>query len=1437
MELTVKFLKELQNRLKIGNSRGVHLNAIPGKSLYKFDIKRLSHISESIPTDFINALLTEYPLKFKISWKNNVKDFEKLSEDVKIQLIKNNKAFENLVNQTDSIESEKGINSFGFGYPILLKKNQSDDKLTAAPLLIWSMKVKSTKEFNTWEISRSEDDPIYLNEVLINHLASDAKIKLDQIPSEMLEDGLINRDELKAICIDIIKAVNTSTSDNGLQKLESSVGTINAIQEKSAYEQILKSSSEALIEFGGVFSIFEVQKQSIIEDYENLIEINEIQIETNIESEIEFQPISSVETDPSQQSILQALKERKNCLIQGPPGTGKSQTLTSILVNALENHKKTLVVCEKRTALEVLNNALINLGLETNCILIKDVQKDRKMVVDAVRDRIEKRDYKRYNYSVYKEQLTNLIKKINSQIDKINRGHAKLDVPILGEKNWSALVAEILRENRKNPDSPKIDFEDLDLAFSNQEYSELFEIVENGHSLFERFGSSQLNLFNSNKFENTSFYQLEKDISELIDSYKEELKRIQKITIEARANYTQQRNQEVKQLIEQMSFESKKIVDLINQRGIDIPSLDQINLNLTSFILSYLLKGGSKSLYSSKKEILTSLDRIKTWNDRIPSKLKLDLTYTTVEKNIDQILLLAEQVENLYPNYQAIIDLEFNSLDISNGDSLTKEIINLIQECEELNKLITKDEWLTNKNHVQTIKGLTGHLEEIILGAEKSLHDHESGLIIDYDWYKFYHKLSVGQKNLVDSLKKSENWISCFIINYLNSLLSRYVNDEMLLDDQNHKDLSFSLKWFKEEQLKYIRQYWTAKQLNAAGEFVAKNPDVLVENVYNKRSSTKYKRQSLRQIIKYDPDFFTSYFPIVLTTPEVCSTLFKGMNNYFDIVVFDEASQLKVEDNLPALLKGKQVVIAGDEHQMPPSNYFSKVFDGDIEDEDELQDEDQEKSFDKEELLLSAESLLEWASELDFEKRHLDFHYRSKHPYLIDFSNAAFYNNRLKPLPNKSDYIPIEYFNVDGTFVDHQNELEADRVISIIEHQIVKNENGKYPSLGIATFNITQRNLIISKIREKASISGNTRFSEKISELEAEGMFVKNLENIQGDERDVIIISTTYGINKHGKFVQNFGQINQSKGYKLLNVIITRAKHKIFICTSIPEKNILDYNSYLITEGNNRKGAFYAYLAYCKAVSEKNDTFRNDILKSLAKKSVDEYDHSKYGLLESPFEEEVYQYLIDSIGEEHLFPQMEFGGFRIDLVYDPKIAGIPKVAIECDGAKYHSSNEAYVYDKHRQKILENFGFVFHRIWSTNWWRNPKREAEKLIDFINSVSSGKFQTTVQDEKFNSMEMISDVKELIVTPKEVYLDDVSDILNANYLVEDTVENFTSSWIRDAKYFSSDGKTGYVVIKADQGFLVNYNVPIETWIEFKNAKFKSLGSYYHKYIKYRY
>ena len=178
--------------------------------------------------------------------------------------------------------------------------------------------------------------------------------------------------------------------------------------------------TNSLIDFGGLFSIFEVRKQNIINDYNNLMELKGIDIKLDDLEKNTFQPISSVETDPSQQSILHSLEATRNILIQGPPGTGKSQTLTAVLINALENNKKTIVVCEKRTALEVLHNALLDKGLNFHTVLIRDIVKDRKTVVDSVRERVDNSEYRRYTYKFSKDNLNTLLSRAKDLINNIN---------------------------------------------------------------------------------------------------------------------------------------------------------------------------------------------------------------------------------------------------------------------------------------------------------------------------------------------------------------------------------------------------------------------------------------------------------------------------------------------------------------------------------------------------------------------------------------------------------------------------------------------------------------------------------------------------------------------------------------------------------------------------------------------------------------------------------------------------------------------------------------------------------------------------------------------------------------------------------------------------------------------------------------------------------
>lgn len=1470
MVLTDKLLFELQRRLKIGNRRGVHLNAIPGRSRYKFDLNRLSHIDENLPDNFINALLSEQPLKFRISWKDNVPDLNTLFEDDQAQLVRITKSFENLINQTEAIESEKGINTFGFGFPILIRRDQSDGKLTVAPILIWSLRIKRTKEFNTWEINRNEDDPIYLNEVLINHLQSDSKISIEQIPSEMLDDGLISKDELVEICVNLLKEINTSVPSELTDTFNTKINAVRSVSDKTHYEKLPISSSNALIEFGGLFSIFEVQKQNIIGDYENLMELQGMSINIDDMESHSFQPISSVETDPSQQGILHALETDRNILIQGPPGTGKSQTLSAILINALENQKKVLVVCEKRTALEVLHNSLIDKGLNYHCVLVRDIVKDRKNVVDSVRDRVDNSSYRRYRYTSSKESLDAILRRAKALIDVINGRHRKLDEKLLGSKNWTDLVGEFIAQEKQVDLSQELDISDLNLRFSTQEYDTLLNAISIGEPLYRQYSSQVKEPFlNSNKLKGDNPFQLEdainndfnlysKSLSDIEDLYnqckaeyfdlrqyqfneqKGRLKKpssgilsfeteIHRVIREAKESYKQNRllelNGQIKAFTEPIARINSILAD--NEKAI----LDEAEILSFKFSIAALFSKRKKNLKKTIAELRYLFDTViyehlkskdfepLGFGDSLVEKrnslVQFDSQISSVragfetkvvnefdEMNLEQLLLtdsresfiselkalistrlfgneVLETLELLVKRLESIsLELEnqlqllknelsnskdlklelglsgsFSAIKIELSDCMDKvnqleiefqpkiesefqsfnllettkiEGVNSLEKLQEsifnLADKIESDDWTRTKVQYHDYGSFLEQVTNLIERNHLYFDSQKDSFITEFKWFEFYNRLFENQQTILTRLGQNADWKRSFVFAYLKRILIKSASSELPMDDVQLVALDESIGGLEQEQLKYIREYWFSKQIDASREFEQRNVNLSVENLYNKRSSHRFKRLSLRQIVQYDADLFTTFFPIVLTSPDVASNLFKGMNGYFDVVMFDEASQLRLEDNLPAILKGKQIVIAGDEHQMPPSNYFSKVFDGTIEDEDEIEEED-EIVVDRDNMLLSCESLLDFATELNFEKRHLDFHYRSRHPYLIDFSNYAFYSQRLRPLPNNFDYTPIKYIHVDGTFSDHINDVEAELVLSILENNINRLPNGKYPTVGIATFNIAQRNHIKSKLLQRQKFSRYEEFNSKIQELEEDGMFIKNLENIQGDERDVIILSTTYGPGKDGKFAQRFGPINHSKGYKLLNVIITRAKYKVYVCSSIPEDYFLNYKEFLVAEGsNNKRAVFYAYLAYSKAVSERNHDLRLGVLTALSENSSRSatFNIDHLGELESPFEEEVYQRLVDQLDESKLTLQMKVSEFRIDIVYDSKIAGVPKVAIECDGAKYHSSREAYLHDRHRQKILEGHGFVFHRIWSTNWWRNPQRETQKLIEFIRGV---------------------------------------------------------------------------------------------------------------------
>jgi len=1323
-----------QQKLKVGNRRGVHLNAIPNNSRYKFDLARLSVIFKSLPERFVLDLLTLKNLKFTFSLYDtpstaidnrsytteimqDVPTEEKFNRAIVKRIDnsaeKNNEreslleklstSMDNLIFQGDAIFQEKGINSLGFGFPILARRDFADGQITVAPILIWSVRIRPTSQMNTWEISRTEDDPIYINEVLINHLQNDSGIIINPIPEEMLEDGKIDKPELFKICTDLLNQLKITQN---IDFIENNYTEILPIKPKSIYEKLLYEKGQAIIEKSGLFSIFEVQKQNIINDYETLKD-NFKPIEIN--SKQDFQSYSSVPTDPSQQEILEGLRTQSHILIQGPPGTGKSQTLTAILINALENKQKTLVVCEKQTALEVLHNALKERGLGKYTILIKDSITDRKLVVDALRNTLDSATFKNaiepYPENIRKEQTES----IDSLKNAINLHHSTLFSPILSQENWTDISGKILEyEAIKTP----IDLSVLALSFNEKEYASLKNILGRAQELYMPFTPYEENyLYNPEELIHKSLQQTFHNIEEAFLFYKNEWEKILSLYKEYECDYKRMRQEEFAHQLKYLNQYINEIETLTTLLPLDA---DEYNRKKTGSLFYKI----STLFSSTKKEVLVNQKRL-LWLFQEIKKISLHSNFPTISlsdnlySNKENILLYRKEIDNAKQNFEKNIINDFRTLDICTFFEIkysNETLKNLIFTIKSLKEKIKLDNYVSYKDFGSTFFEFEEIIKAIFTQYDQYQEDKNNPLLIGYEWFSFYFPLNNLQKQCISLLQKAgaNHWEASFLYAYYKMFLLKESEENIPFSAKIYEDFKKKIQHFTLLQKDIIQRYWDNAQQVAVKNFETNHKDLTVANLYNKRKSEKHNRLTLRQIAKKDIDLLTTFFPIILTTPDACCNLFQGEYFYFDYVIFDEASQLKLEDNLPAILKGKTVIIAGDEHQMPPSNYFSKIFEGNYEDEEDMEDEDEVLVKNS---LLSIESLLDFALEYKYDKHYLNFHYRSKHPYLIDFSNIAFYKGMLRPLPCFESISPIEFYQINGTFHEHINEQEALKVIDILRN-IPQKPDGSYPSIGVATFNITQRNFIRKKLLSLRNNPKEEVFAQKLNLLEQAGLFIKNLENIQGDERDIIIISITYGRKKDGRFIQSFGPLNHQKGYKLLNVIITRAKEKIYICNSIPEEFFMNYADTLAQEqSNNRRAVLYAYLAYTKSISENNELERQKVLQTLALYGNNQKEETSVGQL--LFKEQVFLLLKEKFPSLTLTKDKPFGGYTIDIFIEREKE--KSIAIECISKSIYQNKMGYLEDIHKEQILTQAGLFYMRIHADMPIKNYLTALEKFLN--------------------------------------------------------------------------------------------------------------------------
>ncbi len=406
----------------------------------------------------------------------------------------------------------------------------------------------------------------------------------------------------------------------------------------------------------------------------------------------------------------------------------------------------------------------------------------------------------------------------------------------------------------------------------------------------------------------------------------------------------------------------------------------------------------------------------------------------------------------------------------------------------------------------------------------------------------------------------------------------------------------------------------------------------------------------------------------------------------FDLIVFDEASQICTEDALGSIYRGNQLVVAGDNRQLPPTAFFQQGTTEEY-DWDDINDEE----------FAIFESILDECKAIGLPEKMLKWHYRSKHESLIAFSNNRFYNDRLVTFPSsrfKHDTLGIKFVYVPDGIYDRGGKRNNPREATVVA-DLVFEQLRLYPNktLGIVAFNLPQMTTIEDQIELRRR--AEPEFENFFKEDRLEGFFVKNLENVQGDERDVIIFSIGYGYDQQRRFPMNFGPLNKPGGERRLNVAVTRAREKVILVSSIKASDI-DLNKTQAAGVLN----LYHYLDYAE---------RGTVAMELSHpQGTGEY--------ESPLEEDVASE-IRHLGYE-VIPQVGCSGYRIDLgVIDPAEPGRFLLGVECDGATYHSAYTARDRDRIRQQVLEAFGWRIHRIWSPDWVNRRDTEIKRLKQAI------------------------------------------------------------------------------------------------------------------------
>lgn len=1129
-----------------------------------------------------------------------------------------------------------------------------------------------------------------------------------------------------------LKEINFSINHTNMEKIYRYIFLIVEAEKNSKQYNVVKNLNHSLLNKIGKTQIYENELSDLIEFLnfiiKNIFNIQE-KIKTLYSKDIPLDVLSIIKI------CDQLLEIDKNNIDYTSLNfnTLENETESMIQLSSIleEKHvKKDYIVYNQKEFNLISENTLKSLNpkisLKDNIISLKYIQKHFNNI-KAINDFIKKINH-HLNKDFSINDINDFLKfkhlfNYSLNIDNIDLIYYKNNFPLTtyheNIKNIKYKIS-ILEKNLKNIEIQKnhkeiiYDIENINtIEISISEIKNANFIKKIFSNNYKKRLNYLLNTINVNKNENIDFIAKSEYYLDFLKKYKEFLdnKEFKKFDIlfdgfETRFEDIDILYQWLKNIAHSpykdiTTFDSEILVDAIKhiKENIDILEFQLKNFNNLENVFSHLksqkleMENIKKLDYFYNEEIIAE-NLILFHNSILSNVKKIEPNYNI--ENFYEDIKTAQSIYKLMGNIpvQDIISFYLKNKkeipSINKQHSLIIEKINdykntknnkdFLPFIEETLKCSPND--LNNKNH-------TLNSEKIILEQFNKFHYNLNQLKIQYNGID-----KITEYFIENNIHEPDDMKNICIGIIFKQKIKNAIEKIEELKSFDSVQYDFYIKSIK-EGLNNIRKLNAYRILEKTNQMevptgIKSNHKKECTGLYLLENETKKMRNHypIRFIVEKSWDTILELKPCFMMSPTSVSEYLPKKDKLFDVLIIDEASQMYCENAIPAIARSKQIIIVGDNKQLPPVEHFSKR------NSDENDEDDSE--------INNSESILELSSAI-FEKEKnlsLNWHYRSKHPSLISFSNQFFYNNKLKIFPSAKNesYMGIKFNYIENAIYDanRKNILEAQTLIDKFISDIKQ-----YPkfSYGIVSINKTQANLLEELFHNKLIEDEKLHDIYKEKEKSIEPIFIKNLENVQGDERDNIYISFVYG-KKEGesKVLQRFGEINKKNGERYLNVLFTRSRLKMEIFSSLKSNDIIAFS-------NDEKQGKYVLKSFLQ--------YAEFGLKAKAQITGKDPD--------SLFEEEVIQAL-EEYGYE-CEPQVGQAGFRIDIsIKDPKNKDNFILGIECDGATYHSDQFTKEKDILKQNVLENMGWKIHRIWSTDWFKNRDIEIDKVLKILNSLTT-------------------------------------------------------------------------------------------------------------------